>query len=133
MNTRQAITAIQNSLQFATKRLMANRQQIPQEAAERLYQYISTFLQDVGFQEVHPILSKTSMSTPLVGNVVEGGIQTGMVDELCVFRGKIRQSCIQGQPSELRNEILKMCDEIRVEVGIVWSNDKMNDNNAKVR
>lgn len=129
MNTRQAITAIQNSLQFATKRLMANRQKIPQEAAERLYQYISTFLRDVGFQEVHPILSKTSMSTPLAGNVVESGIQTGIVDELCIFRGKIRQSCIQSQPSELRNEVLKICDEIRVEVGIVLNLDNNHNHN----
>lgn len=108
---------------------MANRQKIPQEAAERLYQYISTFLRDVGFQEVHPILSKTSMSTPLAGNVVESGIQTGIVDELCIFRGKIRQSCIQSQPSELRNEVLKICDEIRVEVGIVLNLDNNHNHN----
>ena len=116
MNTRQAITTVWNSLQFATKQLMADRQHVPQEAAEKLYHTISTFLHDVGFREVYLGIGGNYQGVSLAGKPNEMGIQTELVDELCAFRGRVRDVCVKGEPCGVRNDVLKICDEIRVEV-----------------
>ena len=97
---------------------MANRQQVPQEAAEKLYHSISTFLHDVGFQEVYLGIGGKCQGVSLAGKSNEMGIQTELVDELCTFRGRVRDVCVKGEPCGIRNDILNICDEIRVEVGL---------------
>ena len=101
MNTYQVVMTLQKSLQFATERLLKNRHSVPPQPASALLIYVCGVLRDLGFTE----LEQKQQSDC-----------SGMVDELCRFRSEVRQSCIQGDDSQIRGDVLKLCDELRMKV-----------------
>ena len=101
MNTYQEVMTLQKSLQFATERLLKDRHSVPPQPASALLTYVCGLLRDLGFTE----LEQKQQSDC-----------SGMVDELCRFRSGVRQSCIQENNSQIREDVLKLCDELRIKV-----------------
>lgn len=102
MNTYQVVMTLQKGLQFATERIMKDRQSVPQQAASALLAYICGLLHDLGFTG----LEQNHHSDCSV-----------IVDELCRFRSDVRQTCLQGNETQIRGDVLKLCDLLRMNVG----------------
>ena len=101
MNTYQVVMTLQKNLQFAIDRLLKDRNSVPPQIVSALLTYVCDLLRDLGFTELERKQQKNDL---------------GMIDELCRFRSDIRQRCIQGDDSQIRRDVLTLCDELRLKV-----------------